>query len=370
MSRSPSESDSRRERRGTKARDDMSDDDDRKAKKSSARSDDDDDDRGKSRERPRESDRNEKVTKVLPIDKDDAAFVLGRGGATKRKIARVSGSEIDLDEHSLKITLSGTAKQTEAASDYIDYVSQQRVGPVNIKPDRSRNDFSAVKVPAECIGFVMGRNGQTLRSMEEEWGVLMFFAKIGGGREAERESLCIFGSLPSRRGAEVKVMSAIEHKNPGSCVSSKGELRDVERVEGDADVDGWSTDTVLLGEDNYSYALGARGSTRRKLAAASGCIIEYVGHLACFCGYKKDRRRGKDYLRWLIEQRTGNSVVEKPHDRDDCLVFKIPTSSIAFITGHRGETLRGIERESSTFCFTDGDRNTRSKEFEDLLIFS
>ena len=34
------------------------------------------------------------------------------------------------------------------------------------------------------------------------------------------------------------------------------------------------------GRLDFSYALGARGSTRRKLAAASGCIIEYVGRLA------------------------------------------------------------------------------------------
>ena len=48
-----------------------------------------------------------------------------------------------------------------------------------------RDDFTAYVVPGDCIGFVMGRNGQTLRSMEEEWGVLMFFAKTD---EAVRES--------------------------------------------------------------------------------------------------------------------------------------------------------------------------------------
>ena len=32
------------------------------------------------------------------------------------------------------------------------------------------------------------------------------------------------------------------------------------------------------------YALGSKGSTRRKLATAAGCIIEYVGRLACICG--------------------------------------------------------------------------------------
>ena len=35
-----------------------------------------------------------------------------------------------------------------------------------------------VDVPEDCVGFVMGRGGNTLRSMEEEWGSLMFFAQV------------------------------------------------------------------------------------------------------------------------------------------------------------------------------------------------
>ena len=40
---------------------------------------------------------------VLKISNDDAAFVLGRNGKTKEKIARVSGARIDLFEHSLSL---------------------------------------------------------------------------------------------------------------------------------------------------------------------------------------------------------------------------------------------------------------------------
>eukprot|EP00629_Pelagomonadales_sp_RCC1024_P015245 CAMPEP_0119296214 /NCGR_PEP_ID=MMETSP1329-20130426/50459_1 /TAXON_ID=114041 /ORGANISM="Genus nov. species nov., Strain RCC1024" /LENGTH=352 /DNA_ID=CAMNT_0007297147 /DNA_START=107 /DNA_END=1162 /DNA_ORIENTATION=- len=334
--------------------------------------------RSKSRSRSRSSDRSmgdaprapqdgERTQKVIEVSNDDAAFILGRGGSTKRKIARVSGAEIDLDEHALTITCKGTAQQCQAAIDYIDFVRQQRVGPVTISTDGGgRTDFTAYTVPGDCIGFVMGRNGQTLRNMEEEWGVLMFFAKMGGGERNDggEEQLCIFGPLAARRGAELKTMSAVEHKHPGYCVSSKGELREVDRVPGDEDVDGWGIDTMPLEDDQFSYALGARGSTRRKLAAASGCIIEYVGRLACFCGYKKDRKRGADYLRWLLEQRTGASQVSNPEDRDDCTIVKVPQSSVAFITGSRGESLRMIEQQSGTFIFTDGDRNDRSKPYE------
>ena len=68
----------------------------------------------------------------------------------------------------------------------------------------------------------------------------------------------------------------------------------------------------------------------------------------------QDRRRGKDYLRWLLEQRTGQSVVEDPKSRDDCTIVKVPSKSVGFLTGYRGESLRAIEREAGTFMFTDG----------------
>ena len=49
----------------------------------------------------------------------------------------------------------------------------------------------------------------------------MFFAKDKGS-----EKLAIFGTRRARRGAELKVMSAVEHKHPGYFLSSEGKLRD------------------------------------------------------------------------------------------------------------------------------------------------
>ena len=146
------------------------------SRRKSRKMSDDDKSRSRSRSRSRSPQREnqERVTKVIDIATDDAAFVLGRGGATKRKIARVSGANIELDEHALTITLNGTEKQCNHAIDYIDFIKQQRVGPVTIDMERSRGDFTGYTVPGDCIGFVMGRNGQTLRcdlGVLRCWGV-------------------------------------------------------------------------------------------------------------------------------------------------------------------------------------------------------
>ena len=68
-------------------------------------------------------------------------------------------------------------------------------------------------------------------------------------------------------------MSAVEHKHPGFHIRD-GELNLSPRIPGDHDGDDWGIDVVPLSDENFSYALGSQGSTRRKLSSASGCIID------------------------------------------------------------------------------------------------
>ena len=43
--------------------------------------------------------------------------------------------------------------------------------------NNSRDDVSVFSVPRECVGYVTGRGGSALRSIEEEFGALMIFVK-------------------------------------------------------------------------------------------------------------------------------------------------------------------------------------------------
>jgi len=172
--------------------------------------------RGGSRER---EPRTERARETMPIGKDDAAFVLGKNGSTKKKIARVCGADLDLNEHDLVLDIYGDESQRGKARDYVKFVTQQRIGPVHIDlTSGGRDDLTVVDVPEDCVGFVMGRGGNTLRTMEEELGSLIFFAQVTEPGQEEAEKLCVFGQLRSLRGAELKVMSAVEHKHPGHFV--------------------------------------------------------------------------------------------------------------------------------------------------------
>ena len=76
---------------------------------------------------------------VLKVSNEDAAFVLGKGGGTKRKIERVSGAQLSLDEKTLALTLVGKPEDVVRAHDYVNMVLKQRIGTVLVDFDMVRD---------------------------------------------------------------------------------------------------------------------------------------------------------------------------------------------------------------------------------------
>merc|ERR1719356_1249641 len=94
------------------------------------------------------------------------------------------------------------------------------------------------------------------------------------------EMLFICGPKRARRGAELKVMSGVETKSPGTFTRDVREKTSSER--------GFDTDRMLFKDDELSYALGKQGTTRKKLEIASGAILQYIGHIAFIAGTYKE----------------------------------------------------------------------------------
>jgi len=289
---------------------------------------------------------------ILKISSDDAAFILGKEGKTKQKIARVSGADLDLfgqGEGAREGTLEirGTEAERRRAKKYVECVMAQRVGPVTINDtEDTDDDLTVIQVPTEAVGFVTGAQGNFLRQVEEEWGTLMFFADFRGresGRQGDTEKLAIFGPRRGRRGAQLKVMAAVETKCPDYFSKAP---------EGEEDDDpDWGTKTLILKQDELSYALGKKGMTRKKLAKSSGCIVEYVGYKVFISGTLDERTRAKEYLDWLFEQLKGPVYVDGWEERDDVTMVDVPRDCVGYVTGARRATLGKIEEEWGTLMF-------------------
>jgi rRNA processing protein Krr1/Pno1 len=278
---------------------------------------------------------------TLKISNDDAAFILGKGGKTKEKLARVSGARIELYERSHSIEIMGPPEARARAKKYVEAVMAQRVGPVSID-EEDGEDLTTVLVPHEAVGFVTGSQGNFLRSIEDEWGTLMFFAEYRGRRGPssgmDTEKLAIFGPRRARRGAHLKVLAAVETKVGGFASGV------IQFADDDAD---FGTETRILADNELSYALGKKGGTRKKLAASSECIVEYVGNTVYMCGTTEQRTRAAQYLDWLFAQLKGPVFVDYA-DRNDCTVVEVPRDTVGYVTGARRATLGRIEEEWGT----------------------
>jgi len=299
----------------------------------------------------------------------DAAFLLGKGGKTKHKIARVSGAELELYERDLTLEIRGSEKQRRSARKYAECVMAQRVGPVTLEDSDKDGDRTIIEVPQEAVGFVTGKGGNFLRAIEEEWCVIMFFVEFSDDRRGKSiEKLALFGERRGRKGAELKVKSAVECKVPGFYK----DMDDDPEADGD-----WGVDCEdFKNSDEQSYALGKQGATRKKLEAASHCILQYVGNTIVYAGQKEERRNCKQYMKWLFAQLDGPVSVDVDK-RDDCTVVEVPQDTVGYITGARRAALIAMEAEWGVFMFFSDfsggkgggrDGGERGKK-ERLLIF-
>merc|ERR1719401_589053 len=185
----------------------------------------------------------------------------------------------------------------------------------------------------------------------------MFFMSKDRSR-GSREQLIIFGSERGRRGAELMIMSTVENKAPGHFTRGVKEKR--------SDVKGFDTERIIFKDDELSYALGKEGTTRKKLELASGGIIQYVGHICFLAGTRKERRRSREFIGWLLAQRRGSVTIADVSRRDDATEMFIPENCKGWVTGNRGSELRRMEQETSVYMFMALD----ARGEERLIIFS
>src|SRR4051812_40471395 len=97
--------------------------------------------------------------------------------------------------------------------DYLDWLlKQRRGGPVPLTAiDLNRDDVTVVEVPSSCMGFVTGRKGESLRSIEHRTTTFCFGDGEKDDNKSEFEKLYIFShSKSGRKRAEQMVQDMID----------------------------------------------------------------------------------------------------------------------------------------------------------------
>lgn len=220
-------------------------------------------------------------------------------------------------------------------------------------------DLTVLEVPAS-FQTTTNNVASLMRQIEDEFGVLCGYVHAC--------AVVIVGQLRPRRAAELKVMATIESKQKGFY--SQRMVRDGLRVcdqPWTVSTEDFDTDSFPIPEDELSFALGNKGSMRKKLAMASGCIIEYVGEVAYFSGTLTERSKGRDYLRWVLQQLNGEVSVPDFKNREDISFIPLVRRMAGYVNGNKGRLLRATEELTGTFCFV-GKSPSASSDTKPLII--
>merc|ERR1712187_464040 len=110
---------------------------------------------------------------------------------------------------------------------------------------------------------------------------------------------------------------------------------------------------------------GKEAATQKKLEKAAGAVLQFVGNVAFIAGTLKERKRCKEFINWLLQQRRGSVTIADISQRDDATEIHIPENCKGWVTGNRGSELRRMEEETGTYMFMALD----GRGEERLIIF-
>lgn len=136
--------------------------------------------------------------------------VIGRSGDTINRLQVESGCRIqvaqDTGQPSRLCTLTGSPEAIEKAKQLIidivnDGMARDGVVPGGVTTEGGDQKTVTMDIPANKVGAVIGRSGETIRLMQEKSGARLDMIQVGGGHPAAiaRDGLAA-GSLAPRAG--------------------------------------------------------------------------------------------------------------------------------------------------------------------------
>lgn len=219
-----------------------------------------------------------------------------------------------------------------------------------------------IPVPGDLVPFVAGKQRGRLKEIEAVENVIIFFWRhplpkevpaegtegaAADGSAAKVDIMILGIDARSRTRARLPLIRTVEAKAPGHVLDTDPQpytcLEDVV-----------ATDILEFAEDSMGWLSGKQGANRRRIAAASGCVLEYFTHYAYLAGTGAERARARQYLAWLLVQRpdargAGEREIPLPASevdgRDDVTVVMLTPDEKTSIVKELGN----FEDETKTF---------------------
>lgn len=169
-------------------------------------------------------------------DEGAVAYLLGRNGTTKQRLANFSGARLEIDPRADgggTVEIIGSDDERRLARICIDITLQQRNNgkvKVDLEGLRALGEITHFDVDQSAVGFVLGAKGATLRQFEKMYRTFMFFDNdtvVEGGKKR----LYILGTRENREKALKECENAVSYKLSGNGAVSSWRERDQPRYD-------------------------------------------------------------------------------------------------------------------------------------------
>ncbi|KAK0132007.1 Far upstream element-binding protein 2 [Merluccius polli] len=291
-------------------------------------------------------------------------FIIGRGGEQISRMQQESGCKIQIAPDSggmpdRSVTLTGSPDAIQTAKRLLtEIVEKGRPTPAFHHNDGPGMSVQEIMVPASKAGLVIGKGGETIKSLQERAGVKMVMIQEGPQNTGADKPLRISGELFKVQQAKELVMELIRDQG---FREQRGEYGS--RLGGD-NLD------VPVPRFAVGIVIGRNGEMIKKIQSDTGVRIQFKQddgstpeRIAQIMGPPDQAQHAADIISDLLRsvqaggppghggggrgrgRGQGNWNMGPPGGLQE-FTFTVPTMKTGLIIGKGGETIKGISQQS------------------------
>uniref|UniRef100_A0A672ZLG8 Far upstream element (FUSE) binding protein 3 n=1 Tax=Sphaeramia orbicularis TaxID=375764 RepID=A0A672ZLG8_9TELE len=325
------------------------------------------------------------ATEDFKVPDKMVGFIIGKGGEQISRIQLESGCKIQIASDSggmldRPCTLTGSPENIEQAKRLLNEIVEQcRYGPGFHNDMDGNSAIQQILIPANKVGLVIGKGGETIKQLQERTGVQMIMIQDDPMPTGADKPLRITGDPHKVQQARELVVKLIRDKDQGEFRSSRADF--VSKM-------GGSSLDVVVPRFAVGIIIGRNGEMIKKIQNDAGVRIQFKqddgvspDRVAQVMGQHDHCHHAVHLINELVQtaqERDGFSGMIGRRGRGDCnmggpgglqeVTYAVPADKCGLVIGKGGETIKNIKEQSR--AHVELQRNPPPNTDPNVRIFS
>uniref|UniRef100_A0A4W6CVM0 Far upstream element (FUSE) binding protein 3 n=1 Tax=Lates calcarifer TaxID=8187 RepID=A0A4W6CVM0_LATCA len=325
------------------------------------------------------------TTEDFKVPDKMVGFIIGKGGEQISRIQLESGCKIQIASDSggmmdRPCTLTGSPENIEQAKRLLsEIVEQCRYGPGFHSEMDGNSSIQQILIPANKVGLVIGKGGETIKQLQERTGVQMIMIQDDPMPTGADKPLRITGDPHKVQQARELVVKLIRDKDQGDFRAGRADFG--------SKMGGSSLD-VVVPRFAVGIIIGRNGEMIKKIQNDAGVRIQFKqddgvspDRVAQVMGQPDHCHHAVHLINELVQtaqERDGFGGVMGRRGRGDSnmggagglqeVTYAVPADKCGLVIGKGGETIKNIKEQSR--AHVELQRNPPPNTDPNVRIFS